>query len=87
MKKIILFILCLSIIFAFTACDNNDNIPQNSTNEKLSHSSVSSEQTDKEKTDNTESKGSMNSSANKKNVRVVKNFFAVEGAVIYDTSF
>lgn len=87
MKKIIGLVVMILMLFSITACGNDDNLPQNSTDEKSNLSSISSEKTDKEESNNTESNDSMNSNTNKKSVYVVKNFFAVEGAVIYDQTY
>lgn len=99
MGKIALFILCLFIIFSFTACSNDDNIPRNSTNENPNRSSASSEQpdsasieqTDKEGTNNTECNDSMNISADKisvtRSAHVIKNFYVISGAVIYHQTY
>ena len=80
MRKFIALFLCIVLSFLFTACGNGDNLPQSGTDEKSSHSSVSNEQTDKEE-------DLMGNSANKRSVRVIKSFYAVEGAVIYDQTY
>ena len=80
MRKFIALFLCIVLSFLFTACGNDDNLPQSGTDEKSSHSSVSNEQTDKEE-------DLMGNSANKRRVRVIKSFYAVEGAVIYDQTY
>ena len=80
MRKFIALFLCIVLSFLFTACGNDDNLPQSGTDEKSSHSSVSNEQTDKEE-------DLMGNSANKRSVRVIKSFYAVEVAVIYDQTY
>ena len=80
MRKFIALFLCIVLSFLFTACGNDDNPPQSGIDEKSSHSSVSDEQTDKEK-------DLMVNSANKRSARVIKSFYAVEGAVIYDQTY
>ncbi|MBP3436023.1 MAG: hypothetical protein J6K62_06840 [Clostridia bacterium] len=88
MKKLFFLVLCLVLIFAFTACSDNGNAPANNTSDTSLKTTVGN---GGETAVNDENQAPANSGAvnqpEKQKVYVVKTFLAVEGAVIYNQTY
>ncbi|MBE6732824.1 MAG: hypothetical protein E7561_02370 [Ruminococcaceae bacterium] len=80
MKKFTYLILCLMLAFSFNACKSKSD---NATNSDLN---ISSQETVSDENSISSNKNIPNQPA-KKSVYVVKNFLAIEGAVIYDQTY
>lgn len=88
MKKFITLFLCVVLSLSFAACGDNGSNSNDSVSNDSSQINIDDNKGNGESSEN---KSSINIDTDNKpttkSVHVIKNFFAVEGAVIYDQTY